>query len=207
MSKQLNGSRIRIMDRNYFVHPSSYVDEGAEIGEGTKIWHFSHIMPGAKIGMNCTIGQSCTVESRAVIGNRVKLQNNISVYGMVEIEDDVFLGPSMVFTNDINPRAPFPKNGNWIGTRVKEGASIGANATIICGNTIGRWALVGAGSVITRDVPDYGLVMGNPARLRGFVCRCGKTMKGIAPDYSGEYHCECGRKYSIKNREVKEYED
>lgn len=194
--------------KTYFIHESSYVDEGAKIGRGTKIWHFSHIMSGAVIGENCSIGQSCTVENRAVLGNRVKVQNNISVYGMVEIADDVFLGPSMVFTNDINPRAPFPKKGNWMPTKVMQGASIGANATILCGITIGKWALVGAGAVVTKDIPDYAVVMGNPARVSGYVCKCGKKMEGIDHNHTqSEYHCECGRKYSINDNGVTCNED
>lgn len=192
-------------EKKYFVHESSYVDDGAQIGEGTKIWHFSHIMSGAKIGKDCTIGQSVTVENRAVVGNRVKIQNNVSVYGMVEIEDDVFLGPSMVFTNDLNPRAPYPKHGNWIPTKVKRGASIGANATIVCGVTIGRWAFVGAGAVVTRDVPDYAIVVGNPAKIVGYMCECGFKMRGIKHpiEKETEYVCSnCGKKYRIKKEGV-----
>lgn len=153
----------------YFIHESSYVDEGAEIGEGTKIWHFSHIMPGAKIGKNCTLGQNVNVGSHAVIGNGVKIQNNVSVYDDVIIEDDVFCGPSCVFTNVINPRAFIERKDEYKKTIVKKGASIGANATIICGVTIGEYALVGAGSVVTKDVPPHAIVYGNPAQLRGKV--------------------------------------
>jgi len=191
-------------DKKYFVHESSYVDEGAEIGEGTKIWHFSHILPGAKIGKNCVIGQSCTVEGRAVVGNGVKLQNNISVYGLVEIEDDVFLGPSMVFTNDLNPRAPYPKHGEWVPTKIRQGASIGANATIVCGVTIGRWAFIGAGAVVTKDVPDYALVVGNPARITGYMCECGLKLgkiKNLAEE-ENSISCSCGRNYKYSIRGV-----
>jgi UDP-2-acetamido-3-amino-2,3-dideoxy-glucuronate N-acetyltransferase len=153
----------------YFVHESSYVDEGAEIGAGTKIWHFCHIMAGAKIGRKCSIGQNVNIGSRAVIGDGVKIQNNVSVYDDVVIEDDVFCGPSCVFTNVINPRAFIERKHEYRKTVVKKGASIGANATIVCGVTIGEYALVGAGSVVTRDVPACALVYGNPARVRGRV--------------------------------------
>ncbi|MCL1928743.1 MAG: acetyltransferase [Treponema sp.] len=152
-----------------YVHESSYVDEGAEIGEGTKIWHFCHILNGAKIGKNCTLGQNVNIGSRAVIGNGVKIQNNVSVYDDVIIEDDVFCGPSCVFTNVINPRAFVERKNEYKKTIVKKGASIGANATIVCGITIGEYALVGAGSVVTRDVPPFTVVYGNPARVHGRV--------------------------------------
>ena len=153
----------------YFVHESSYVDEGAEIGEGTKIWHFCHIMPGTKIGKNCSIGQNVNVGSRAIIGNGVKIQNNVSVYDDVIIEDDVFCGPSCVFTNVINPRAFIERKHVYKKTVVKKGASIGANATIVCGVIVGEYAFIGAGSVVTRDVPPYALVYGNPAKVHGSV--------------------------------------
>jgi UDP-2-acetamido-3-amino-2,3-dideoxy-glucuronate N-acetyltransferase len=154
---------------NYFKHESSYVDDGAIIGEGTKIWHFSHIMSGAQIGNNCSIGQNVNVGSRAVIGNGVKIQNNVSVYDDVIIEDDVFCGPSCVFTNVINPRAFVERKHEYKKTVVKKGASIGANATIVCGVIIGEYALVGAGSVVTKDVAPYSLVYGTPARVMGKV--------------------------------------
>jgi len=157
------------MKERYFVHESSYVDEGAEIGEGTKIWHFCHIMSGAKIGKNCSLGQNVNIGSRAIIGDGVKIQNNVSVYDDVIIEDDVFCGPSCVFTNVINPRAFVERKDEYKKTLIKKGASIGANATIVCGVTIGDYALVGAGSVITKDVPAYALVYGNPARVQGLV--------------------------------------
>ena len=163
--------------KNYFVHESSYADEGAEIGEGTKIWHFCHIMSGAKIGKNCSLGQNVNIGSRAVIGNNVKIQNNVSVYDDVVIEDDVFCGPSCVFTNVINPRAFIERKNEYRKTLVKKGASIGANATIVCGVTIGEYALIGAGSVVTRDVPDYALVYGNPARGKGKVDREGEKVE------------------------------
>lgn len=195
-------------ENKYFVHESSFVDDGAEIGEGTKIWHFSHIMSGAKIGRDCVVGQSCTVENRAVIGNGVKIQNNVSVYGMVEVGDDVFLGPSMVFTNDLNPRAPYPKHGEWVPTKIMRGASIGANATIVCGVTIGKWAFIGAGAVVTKDVPDYGIAAGNPARLKGYMCECGKKICSLkdASERSGQFVCACGRKYSVNEKGVRQDE-
>ena len=168
---------------SFFVHESSYVDEGAEIGEGTKIWHFCHIMPGAKIGKNCSLGQNVNVGSRAVIGDGVKIQNNVSVYDDVVIEDDVFCGPSCVFTNVINPRAFVERKDEYKKTLVKKGTSIGANATIVCGVTIGEYALIGAGSVVTRDVPAYAIVYGNPARVRGEVDKDGDK---ISPKYVEE---------------------
>ena len=161
----------------YFVHESSFVDEGARIGAGTKIWHFSHIMSGAQIGENCSIGQNVNIGSRAVIGSRVKIQNNVSVYDDVIIEDDVFCGPSCVFTNVINPRAFIERKHEYKKTIVKKGASIGANATIVCGITIGEYALIGAGSVVTKDIPPYALVYGNPARVKGRVDEKGEKHK------------------------------
>jgi len=166
---------------SYFIHESSYVDEGAKIGEGTKIWHFSHIMSGAKIGKKCSIGQNVNVGSRAVIGDGVKIQNNVSVYDDVVIEDDVFCGPSCVFTNVINPRAFVERKHEYKKTIVKKGVTIGANATIVCGVTIGEYAMIGAGSVVTRDVPAHALAYGNPARVRGKVDKDGtiaRTMLG-----------------------------
>ncbi|HCC37670.1 MAG TPA: N-acetyltransferase [Treponema sp.] len=160
----------------YFVHESSFVDEGARIGAGTKIWHFSHIMSGAQIGENCSIGQNVNIGSRAVIGSRVKIQNNVSVYDDVIIEDDVFCGPSCVFTNVINPRAFIERKHEYKKTIIKKGASIGANATIVCGITIGEYALIGAGSVVTKDIPPYALVYGNPARVKGRVDEKGEKL-------------------------------
>ncbi len=153
----------------YFAHESAYIDEGCSIGQGTKIWHFSHIMEGAKIGENCSFGQNCNVAGGAVIGNNVKVQNNVSIYSGVEIEDDVFLGPSCVFTNVKNPRAEISRRDKYEKTFIKKGATIGANATILCGVTVGRYAFVAAGSVVTSDVPDYALVMGVPAKQVGSV--------------------------------------
>jgi UDP-2-acetamido-3-amino-2,3-dideoxy-glucuronate N-acetyltransferase len=156
-----------------FIHESSCVDVGATVGEGTKIWHFCHIMPGAKIGKNCNIGQNAFIAADVVIGNNVKIQNNVSVYTGVILEDDVFLGPSMVFTNVINPRSHVERKSEFQTTLVKRGATIGANATILCGISLGLYSFVGAGSVVTREVPDYALVYGNPARIKGWMCQCG----------------------------------
>lgn len=176
------------MSKNYFVHPTACVDEPVEIGDSTKVWHFSHVMSGAKIGTNCVIGQNCFIGSRAVIGNNVKLQNNISVYDLVTLEDDVFCGPSCVFTNDMNPRSKYPKGGQWVPTLVKVGASIGANATIICGITVGKNCFVGAGAVVHKDVPDYAVVVGVPARIIGWMCECGNRLR-----FSEDGHATCPR--------------
>lgn len=182
----------------YFVHESSYVDSPVEIGTGTKIWHFSHVMAGCHIGRDCTIGQNVSIGSRVRIGNRVKIQNNVSVYEGVELEDDVFCGPSMVFTNVVTPRSGTPRNRpeDFAPTFVRRGATLGANCTIVCGHTIGEYAFVGAGSVVTADVPPYALVYGNPARVRGYSCECGVPLR-IAYDVA---RCEsCGRWYVQEN--------
>jgi UDP-2-acetamido-3-amino-2,3-dideoxy-glucuronate N-acetyltransferase len=160
----------------YFAHESSYIDEGAEVGAGTKIWHFCHVMPHARIGERCNIGQNVLVSSGVTIGNNVKIQNNVSLYTGVIVEDDVFLGPSMVFTNVINPRSHVSRKDEYKTTLVRKGSSIGANATIVCGTTLGEYCFVGAGSVVTRDVPDYALVYGSPARVRGWMCQCGEQL-------------------------------
>jgi UDP-2-acetamido-3-amino-2,3-dideoxy-glucuronate N-acetyltransferase len=161
----------------YYAHPTAVVDEGCEIGAGTKIWHFSHIMPGCKIGENCNIGQNVVISPEVILGKNVKVQNNVSIYTGVICEDDVFLGPSMVFTNVVNPRSAVNRRDQYSKTRVKKGATIGANATIVCGHDIGRFAFVGAGAVVTRNVPDYALVLGNPARQVGWMSEYGHKLK------------------------------
>jgi len=176
----------------YFVHESSYVDDGAVIGEGTKIWHFCHIQSGAVIGRNCSLGQNVNVSGKVRIGDGVRIQNSVSVYDGVELEDNVFCGPSCVFTNVATPRAHFPVHGVYEKTLVREGASLGANCTVVCGHTVGRSALVAAGAVVTHDVPDYALMAGIPARRIGWVCECGKRLEN-------SLECECGRKYSEKS--------
>jgi UDP-2-acetamido-3-amino-2,3-dideoxy-glucuronate N-acetyltransferase len=165
-----------MMEKKFFVHPSAIIDEGAEIGEDVKIWHFSHIMPNCKIGDKCNIGQNVVISPGVVLGKNVKIQNNVSVYEGVTCDDDVFLGPSMVFTNVINPRSAVSRKEQYLKTHVGKGASIGANATIICGHDIGAYALVGAGSVVTKTVPDYALVVGNPARQIGWVSEYGHRL-------------------------------
>lgn len=164
----------------YFVHKSSYIDENVEIGEGTKIWYFCHIQKGARIGKNCSLGQNVNVSNNVKIGNGVKIQNNVSIYEGVELEDYVFCGPSMVFTNDLTPRSKYPKKTvDYKRTLIKEGASIGANVTIVCGHTIGKWAMIAAGAVVTKDVPDYALMAGVPARQIGWVDECGNRIEKI----------------------------
>ena len=177
---------------DYFAHESSYVDEGCEIGAGTRIWHFSHVMSGARIGAGCNIGQNVVISPRVVIGDNVKIQNNVSVYTGVTLEADVFCGPSMVFTNVINPRSHVSRKDEYRPTLVKRGATLGANATVVCGHTIGRYAFIGAGSVVTKDVPDHALVVGNPGRVVGWVCECGvKLAVGACPP--GRATCQaCG---------------
>ena len=162
---------------DFFVHESSYIDNSVEIGENTKIWHFCHIQSGAKIGKNCSLGQNVNISNNVIIGNDVKIQNNVSVYEGVEIEDGVFCGPSCVFTNDLTPRARYPKgHENYKHTLIKEGASIGANATVICGNTVGRYAMIAAGAVVTKDIPDYALAVGVPAQVVGTVDKQGNIV-------------------------------
>lgn len=194
--------------RSYFVHPSSYVDEPSEIGEGTAIWHFCHVSPHARIGRDCRIGQNVFIASHVEIGNNVKIQNNVSVYTGVTLEDDVFCGPSIVFTNVTTPRSAVPRNRpeDYRQTLVRQGASIGANSTIVCGHTIGRFAFIGAGSVVTRDVPDYAMVYGNPARIRGWACECGARLEFRDdqlhfPDERAQCK-ECERVYALKNGKV-----
>lgn len=187
---------------NYFKHESAYVDEPCEIGEGTKIWHFCHIQSGAKIGRNCVLGQNVNIGNNVIIGNFVKIQNNVSVYEGVTLEDYVFCGPSMVFTNITDPRSKYPQVGSqyYKKTLVKEGASLGANCTIICGHTIGRYAFIGAGSLVTKDVPDFALVVGVPARIMGWVSEAGKKLTFNA---DGLAFCEkSGKNYKYDNGKV-----
>lgn len=177
-------------EKNYFVHESSYVDDNVQIGEGTKIWHFCHVQKGAVIGKNCSLGQNVNVGNNVHIGNGVRIQNNVSVYEGVEIEDNVFCGPSCVFTNVTTPRAHFPVHGVYAKTVIKEGASLGANCTVVCGHNVGKSALIAAGAVVTKDVPDYALMAGVPAKRIGWVCECGKKLgNGLI--------CECGRSYTL----------
>ncbi|MEN6328409.1 MAG: acyltransferase [Syntrophomonas sp.] len=188
-------------DKEYFVHESSYIDEPCEIGKGTNIWHFTHIMPNSKIGENCNIGQNVVISPNVILGNGVKIQNNISVYSGVICEDDVFLGPSCVFTNVINPRSFISRKDEYRTTLIKKGASIGANATIVCGHTIGTYAFIGAGAVVTKDVPDFALLVGNPASIIGYVCKCGERLEFNA---QGQAQCSaCAERYIIENDIVK----
>ena len=189
---------------DYFVHESSYVDEGAQIGADTKIWHFCHVMGSAIIGERCNIGQNVFVAADVVIGNNVKIQNNVSLYTGVVVEDDVFLGPSMVLTNVINPRSHVSRKDEYKSTLIKQGASIGANATIVCGVTLGRYCFIGAGAVITRSVPDYALVYGNPGRVQGWMCQCGIRLEFESLEGREQALCPgCGECYSKKGQVVK----
>jgi UDP-2-acetamido-3-amino-2,3-dideoxy-glucuronate N-acetyltransferase len=180
----------------YTVHESSYVDDGARIGPGTKIWHFCHVMPNAAIGERCNIGQNVVISPDVVLGNNVKVQNNVSIYTGVILEDDVFCGPSMVFTNVVNPRSHVVRRDEYRRTLVRRGASLGANCTVVCGHTIGCYAFVGAGAVVTRDVPDYALILGNPGRVSGWMCECGvKLSAGATPPVSAACTA-CGLRYA-----------
>jgi UDP-2-acetamido-3-amino-2,3-dideoxy-glucuronate N-acetyltransferase len=196
------------MTRDYFAHETACIDEGAEVGTGCKIWHFSHIMTGAKLGQNCNLGQNVVISPGCVVGNNVKIQNNVSVYTGVMLEDDVFCGPSMVFTNVINPRSHIERKSEYKSTLVKRGATIGANATVICGNNLGAYCFIGAGSVVTRDVPDHALIVGNPGRLRGYVCTCGEKLTLPADiESEGTARCSsCGKNYSKVKGIVEEVE-
>ena len=188
------------MAAEFTAHPTAVIDEGCTIGAGTRIWHFSHIMPNCTIGENCNIGQNVVVSPDVKLGRNVKVQNNVSIYTGVECEDDVFLGPSMVFTNVINPRSAVNRRSAYLKTLVKQGASIGANATIVCGHDIGRFAFIGAGAVVTKEVPDYALVVGNPARQTGWMSEFGHKLKF---DASGEATCqESGQRYKLENGRV-----
>ncbi|NRA65136.1 MAG: N-acetyltransferase [Pseudobacteriovorax sp.] len=186
------------MSESYFSHETAVVDKGAKVGNGTKIWHFSHIMGTAEIGPSCTLGQNVMVGNNVTIGKGVKIQNNVSIYEGVTLEDYTFCGPSMVFTNIKNPRSAFPQRGSefYLKTTVGYGASLGANCTIVCGIDIGKWAFVGAGTVVTKEIPDYAMVVGNPARQIGWMCECGKKLEF---DNLGKSNCTCGRKFEVIN--------
>ena len=184
-------------EKKFFTHSSAFIDEGCQIGTGTKIWHFSHIMSNCKIGENCNIGQNVVISPEVVLGNNVKVQNNVSIYTGVICEDDVFLGPSMVFTNVVNPRSAVNRKNQYSKTIVMKGASIGANATIVCGHDIGKFAFIGAGAVVTKNVPDYALVVGNPARQIGWISEFGHKL-----DFNGGESARChesGESYQLKN--------
>ncbi len=188
-------------EQSYFAHETAVIDEGCRIGEGTKIWHFSHVMKGAVIGKKCNLGQNVVVSPDVILGNNVKVQNNVSIYTGVICEDDVFLGPSMVFTNIVNPRSAVVRRDQYLETRVGKGASIGANATIICGNPIGAYSFIGAGAVVTREVPPYALVVGNPSRQVGWMSAYGHRLE-FGED--GVAVCpESGEKYALNNNQVK----
>ena len=187
--------------KNYFAHETAVIDEGCEIGNGTKIWHFSHIMPNSILGENCNIGQNVVISSDVILGKNVKVQNNVSIYSGVICEDDVFLGPSMVFTNIINPRSAIVRRGEYSKTLVKKGASIGANATIVCGNDIGEYAFIGAGAVVTKQVLPYALVVGNPSKQIGWISEFGHR---LTFDENGFATCsESGERYQLKDNKVK----
>lgn len=187
-------------EKPYFAHETAVIDPGCVIGKGTKIWHFSHIMTGCTIGENCNIGQNVVVSPQVVLGNNVKVQNNVSIYTGVTCDDDVFLGPSMVFTNVINPRSAINRRSEFARTHVGKGASIGANATIVCGHDIGKYAFIGAGAVVTRTVPDYALVVGNPARQTGWMSEAGHKLKF---DENGMAVCpERGDRYELRDGKV-----
>jgi UDP-2-acetamido-3-amino-2,3-dideoxy-glucuronate N-acetyltransferase len=183
-------------DRPFFAHESAYIDDGCRIGAGTKIWHFTHIMAGAVIGERCNIGQNVVISPEAVLGNNVKVQNNVSIYTGVILDDDVFCGPSMVFTNVVNPRSHVVRKHEYQRTHVGRGASLGANCTVVCGHDIGAYAFIGAGAVVTKDVPAYALIVGNPGRVSGWMCECGiKLASGSAAPSSAECP-SCGARYS-----------
>jgi UDP-2-acetamido-3-amino-2,3-dideoxy-glucuronate N-acetyltransferase len=189
----------------YFAHETAVIDEGCSIGEGTKIWHFSHLMPNCVIGKNCNIGQNVVISPDVVLGSNVKVQNNVSIYTGVECEDDVFLGPSMVFTNITNPRSAIIRRDQYARTKVKKGASIGANATIVCGHDIGEYAFIGAGSVVTKDVPAFALIVGNPGRQIGWMSEYGHRL-----EFNGQGEAECpesGDRYLLSDNSVQKIKD
>lgn len=188
------------MDKEYFAHETAVIDEGCKIGKGTKIWHFTHVMDGAELGENCNLGQNVVVSSGVKLGNNVKVQNNVSIYTGVICDDDVFLGPSMVFTNVINPRSAIVRRDQYLETIVERGASIGANATIVCGNIIGRFAFIGAGAVVTKDVKPYALVVGNPARQTGWISEFGHKLYFDDKGYA--YCTESGERYLLDKGNV-----
>jgi UDP-2-acetamido-3-amino-2,3-dideoxy-glucuronate N-acetyltransferase len=195
-----------MIDPTAFVHESSYVDDGASVGAGTKVWHFCHLMSGAVVGAQCSLGQNVVVMGQVRIGDNVKIQNNVSVYEGVTLEDDVFCGPSMVFTNVLNPRSHVSRKHEYRPTRVRRGASIGANATVVCGTTLGEYAFVGAGAVVTRDVPAYALVVGVPARRIGWMCQCGEQLSVpmAVPDAEVRATCTaCGSRYALTGDELR----
>jgi UDP-2-acetamido-3-amino-2,3-dideoxy-glucuronate N-acetyltransferase len=196
LSQRGQAVEVQTVEPEYFAHTTAVIDPGCEIGPGTKIWHFCHIMGGSKIGARCNLGQNVVVSPECRIGNNVKIQNNVSIYTGVELEDNVFCGPSMVFTNVVNPRSHVIRRHEYKRTLVKEGASIGANATIVCGITLGRYSFIGAGAVVTRDVPDYALMVGVPARQSGWICYCGIRLPGGTPQPTCSV---CGRQYAIKD--------
>ena len=190
---------------DFFAHETAVIDEGCEIGDGSKIWHFSHIMPNCKIGKGCNIGQNVVVSPEVVLGDNCKVQNNVSIYSGVTCENDVFLGPSMVFTNIVNPRSAIVRRGQYAKTTVKQGASIGANATIVCGHDIGRYAFIGAGAVVTKNVPDYALVVGNPAKQIGWMSEYGHRLDFIR---GNKARCaESGNEYVLVDNQVKKIDD
>jgi UDP-2-acetamido-3-amino-2,3-dideoxy-glucuronate N-acetyltransferase len=199
-----NQQETGVGEAAYFVHESSYIDDDVTIGKGTKIWHFCHIQSGARIGQNCSLGQNVNIANQVVIGDGCRVQNNVSLYEGVTLEDGVFCGPSCVFTNDLAPRALFPSGReNYLKTRVGQGASIGANATIICGHTVGTGALIAAGAVVTHDVADFALVAGVPARRIGWVCLCGQRLDEHGALSNGEARCShCGRTYRLEREKL-----
>ena len=194
------------MKNNFWAHKTVEIQKGAKIGKGTKIWQNSQVLKGAKIGKDCVIGHNCFIGSKAKLGNGVKLESNIDVWDLITLDDYVFVGPSAVFTNDPNPRAKYPKAkfpqyGKWLPTLVKKGASIGANATIICGNIIGRWAFIGAGAVVTKDIPDYAIAVGVPAKVSGWICECGNKLEFKKEKTTCKI---CNRKYEKKNKKIQQ---